>query len=336
MNAQTQSGQFEIKSVYRYAIQEDVKTILEILDTVPVSSLSTADFVLKENYFKRFKSKDENFDYGTEDKLLRGAIDIYKNYWSSILLKEKNIEQADSNLINELKHYLNSERGQNQFGSAAEIENDPMKYFSALLTSKGFFNNVDGKTGNLYDIYIWKTQDTLKYQVDLPDGVIEVPVLFMKDIITLGWEEYATFGGAYPGGWPRDGSLFCVAKAYDTSSEKFLVSYLAHESQHFLDLRDFPGMPSWQLEYRAKLAEIFKSDLTQEKLISNFIKGAKNDSSLSHPYAEYLVISELSNKIFNENFIPDISKWKEIEKPAIKSASEELLKQSTEALKKKY
>ncbi len=54
------------------------------------------------------------------------------------------------------------------------------------------------------------------------------------------------------------GALFCVAKAYDTTKEYFAVSYLSHEAQHFSDQKNYSNIPSWHLEYRAKLTELSK------------------------------------------------------------------------------
>jgi len=323
---------FEFKSLYRYAIQEDIKSILLILDTLSVTQLTESDLVLTKKYIKRFTTKVEIFDYNTSDRFLMEIIDIYRPYWTSILLKQKSIGIADTILKQNLSKYLIKKNRKLNNWNQVDLRADPMKYLSLLLTKKGYFNNVDGKTGNLFDIYIWKTQDTTNFNVQLPDDYISVPVLFMKDIITLGWEEYATFGVHYPGGWPRDSVLYCVAKAYDITKEKFLVSYLTHEAQHFLDLKKYEKIPSWHLEYRAKLAELCKANETMIKLLTSFCKGAKNDSTLSHPYAEYLVIRNLSQRIFKEDFVTDIEKWKRVEISLLNQTSTALLRHNTSLL----
>ncbi len=68
------------------------------------------------------------------------------------------------------------------------------------------------------------------------------------------------------------------------------------------------------------------------KLLSNFIRGAKDDSALSHPYAEYCVIRDLSGKIFNGNFEPDIEKWKAVDISLLNRMSTELLLNDTSGL----
>ncbi len=328
-------NRFIFKSLYNYAIQEDVKTMLSVLDTLPESRLTPDDQLLKKKLYTRFTTTKEKYDYGTTDPMLMGVIDIYRNYWTSILLKQKSIEPADSLLMQQLSEFLLKKYAVTNKWNEAEVKASPMKYFSQLLTKSNYFNNVDGKTGNLYDIYIWKTQDTVDYKVELTDGVITVPVLFMKDIITLGWEEYATFGAAYPGGWPFDNMLYCVAKAYDTKNETFSVSYLAHEAQHFSDIKTYTEIPSWHLEYRAKLAELSKASETMSKLLTGFTRGAKNDSTLTHPFAEYCVMHSLSQQFFREEWTMDFTKWNAIAVADINKKAGLLLAEDSKKLTRK-
>ena len=51
-------------------------------------------------------------------------------------------------------------------------------------------------------------------------------------------------------------TLYCVEWAYAPDTENFEVSYLKHEAQHLADFQRFPGLPSAELEYRAKLTEL--------------------------------------------------------------------------------
>lgn len=331
----SQENKFNIKSLYSLAIQEDVKSILAVLDTLPDNQLTQEEIIIKEKYFNRFKSGNENYEYETDDILLKNVIDIYRSYWTKILLKQKPVDVADNELMKELSDYMIQNHLNEISGSKQEIESDPMKYFSDLLTVRNYFNNVTGKTGNLYDIYIWKTQDTVIYDAELPESKFSVPVLFMKDIITMGWEEYATFGYAYPGGWPSGDKLFCVAKAYDVTKEKFTVSYMLHEAQHFYDMKTYEEMPSWHLEYRAKLAELSRADESLQKIISGFIRGAKNDSTLSHPFAEYLVVKNLSEVFFGNDFEKDQDKWNSLGKEDIHREAVSLLFADSKKLKLK-
>lgn len=90
----------------------------------------------------------------------------------------------------------------------------------------------------------------------------------MDEFVTLGWTEFATMDKYHPGGWATDDALNCVKKAYDVSSETFLISYLAHEGRHCSDYKHFPKLRnSADLEYRAKLTELSMADSTLLQLI---------------------------------------------------------------------
>jgi hypothetical protein len=115
----------------------------------------------------------------------------------------------------------------------------------------------------------------------------------------LGWEEYATFGKYYPGGWATKKALFCVRQAYNINSESFLVSYLDHEGQHFSDYKRYPNLIGNDLEYRAKLSELYFSNENVYKIIENFISTAKYDKNNAHPFSNYCVIRDMSKLLLN-------------------------------------
>ncbi len=147
-----------------------------------------------------------------------------------------------------------------------------------------------------------------------------------------GWADYATFGKYYAAGWATKDALYCVKKAYDISSEKFQVSYLTHEAQHFSDYDSFPLLKQADLEYRAKLAELSVAKETVYKLLKVFIQRAENSIENAHPFANYCVIRDLSKIIFNENFVSDVKIWEKLSYQEINEASVELIKQHSTAL----
>jgi hypothetical protein len=185
------------------------------------------------------------------------------------------------------------------------------------------------------DLIIWTKQSIETYNINIGDTIVNVPVVFIDSTITFGWEGYATFDNFYPGGWTSHDTLYCIRKDYDIESEKFRVSYLTHETQHLLDDRLYTGYTRWMAEYRAKLAELSVAEKTVYDLINAFIKGSKNDSRLTHPYAEYRLIEDLSNEVFSEKRVTDIQRWKEISYQEINNASKKILRQNSTGLKKK-
>lgn len=160
-------------------------------------------------------------------------------------------------------------------------------------------------------------------------------VLFMEDFVTLGWEEYATLGNYYPGGWATKDAIYCVKSAYDLKSENFLISYLAHEGRHFIDYKLFPKLESADLEYRAKLTELSLADKTMYELIEFFIQNANFASENAHSVANFCAIRDLSRSIFGIDFEKDISKWKSIRPSKINKAAYKLIQLNTKALQSK-
>lgn len=92
-----------------------------------------------------------------------------------------------------------------------------------------------------------------------------------------------------------------------------------------LDTLDtFPRLTSADLEYRAKLVELVKSQETTYELIKKFIGNAAKTQSNPHAYANYYLISRLSEMIFDKDFVSDMEEWKEINVKLIREKSHQL------------
>jgi hypothetical protein len=150
--------------------------------------------------------------------------------------------------------------------------------------------------------------------VILPKDTVKTTVVFIESYHINGYDEFATFGDSQVGGWAikESATLYCNKGTYDLNSEKFKVSYLKHESLHFTDLNNYPNLSSTDLEYRSKVIELmYCTEGTIYDRISEFVSGAnKADRKNSHPYANYILIQNLSKLIFNSDFNSDINQWK--------------------------
>lgn len=324
-----EKSKFDFKILDSYAIQENVSKILATLDTIPDGTLTDKEAEVKRNYYKRFRTQDEKYDFNTTDPLIVNVITIYQSYWKNVLLGKNPVKEADKELNRELSSFLYENYLKNENIKKSNIDGNPRRYLSKILSQHGYFSNASGKVGNLFDIYIWAKETKIDYNIDLPEATVKVPVNFMEETITLGWLEYATFGNRYSSGWATDTMLFCVKKAYDVPSELFQTNYLAHEGQHFHDFDAYVYLPPFTLEYRAKLAELSKAKETMFTLLNGFLKGAKNDKKLSHSFAEYRVIKGLSREIFQQDYVADPQKWQSIPYGDINKASEILLKKNS-------
>ena len=105
------------------------------------------------------------------------------------------------------------------------------------------YHALFGKTQGYYGPYIWRDTVPTVYRVELPGGTAEYTVNILKGFVFRSWMDYLTFGRFGTGGWASpDGTINCIAQAYDFESERFLVSLLKHEAQHAVDMKQFPAI----------------------------------------------------------------------------------------------
>lgn len=150
----------------------------------------------------------------------------------------------------------------------------------SLFEAEGY-HALFGKTQGYYGPYIWRNTVPTTYRVELPDGTAEYTVNILKGFVFRSWMDYLTFGRYGTGGWVSpDGTINCVEQAYDFESERFLVSLLKHEAQHTVDMKGFPESTPAELEYRAKLVELYySSDLSLlQKFLSEADETKTNDA----------------------------------------------------------
>ena len=326
---------FSFDKIYYYAIQEDVLKIVDSLNSIPDDSLSATQKEIKQKYIARFLSKSEKFDLQTQDSLIINTLTIFRNYWWDVLMKKHSIRKSEDKygiLLSALiKSHSFAVDGKNVI--TADAKDIPFQ-LSILLRHHGYYSRVE-RTGNILDLIIWNNQTKENYALTIGDTTVNVHVVFIDNTLTLGWEGYATFDHFYPGGWTGADTLYCIKKDYNIESEHFKVSYLTHETQHLLDKKLNPKVSGWMAEYRAKLAELSAANTTVYHLIDAFSKGSKDDSRLTHPYAEFRVIGDLSKEIFKEKFVTDTLKWNKIPYFEINKVSGKLLKQNSIRLKLK-
>jgi len=322
----------EFRMVYIQALQGDCKKAIETAEGFADSTLSEEQITLKKKFISRFKSNDDTYIYNTKNAAILNLIEIYKPYWRSILLKEMDTESAENVLRTNVTEYLYTNHFAKENIEKQKVYDDFTDYVQTFLKAHGC-NAATGKTAGLYDLLLWQSENHKEYSTKLPETDVTVNIVFMNDVVTMGWEDYATLGKYYPGGWATDKELFCVGSAYDTTSENFKVSYLQHEGQHFADYKVFPKLSGCDLEYRAKLVELTYADVSLYNLISFFIKNSNYDKNNPHSYAAFCMMRDMSKKIFNENeTITDNERWKEIPKEKINAAAKELLFEHTKNL----
>ena len=185
------------------------------------------------------------------------------------------------------------------------------------------YHALFGKTQGYYGPYIWRDTVPTVYRVELPGGTAEYTVNILKGFVFRSWMDYLTFGRFGTGGWASpDGTINCIAQAYDFESERFLVSLLKHEAQHAVDMKRFPAITPTELEYRAKLVELhYSGDLgLLQKFVSEADESRADDS---HAAASARIRHE-----FADTDPADLS--------AIRARALELLEAHTKEMEDKY
>ena len=215
----------------------------------------------------------ENCEYRAYEisKKLNDILRLYQIYFRDVFYCGMPEAEAADRLLTQLKVYLN----------LPDTEETLLKErLQSMFEAEGY-HALFGKTQGYYGPYIWRDTVPTVYRVDLPGGTAEYTVNLLKGFVFRGWMDYLTFGRYGTSGWASpDGTINCVAQAYDFESERFLVSLLKHEAQHTVDMKRFPGITPAELEYRAKLVELhYSGDLgLLQKFLSEADESRTGDS----------------------------------------------------------
>ena len=322
------------KKLHPYALRGEMDAVFEMLAVANDNLLTEKQLKKKKAYYERFLYRTENFEYHTSDPDIIDMFKRFQNYWRSVIIEKVPLPLADSLFRDEMNHFL--KRHYKPEYSIEKIHEEYYGLFQGYFTSKNLHGIAMAKTGHLYDLYLWKQEDEKIYDIDLPEGQsVNVPVVFMRNFISNGWSHYTTFGHSFSGGWATPNKLFCVEESYGPKDEEeFLISYVSHEGQHFSDYKIFPKLKQADLEYRAKLTELVLAQTTTYELIDKFITNSKNDISHAHPYANYMVIRNLSKALFKSDYSSDQTKWKAVSVKKINTTALKLLEAHTQTLKK--
>ena len=215
----------------------------------------------------------ENCEYRAYEisKKLNDILRLYQIYFRDVFYCGMPEAEAADRLLTQLKVYLN----------LPDTEETLLtERLQAMFEAEGY-HALFGKTQGYYGPYIWRDTVPTVYRVELPGGTAEYTVNLLKGFVFRGWMDYLTFGRYGTSGWASpDGTIKCVAQAYDFESERFLVSLLKHEAQHTVDMKRFPGITPAELEYRAKLVELhYSGDLgLLQKFLSEADESRTGDS----------------------------------------------------------
>jgi hypothetical protein len=268
------------------ALQGDAASAVRVL--TQATDLAGEDVEFRGRMIRRFGPAPEPALPAVEDPWIRSLAAAFITYWQRSLTRADERPAAERDLDQQITQLL-CHRPVDADAAETEIRSEARK--------RGF-HTLLGRTQPLRELMLWRKQTVERRQVRLPESQEIVTVTYLDDFLLRGWGHYATCGRRSAGGWATGEGLFAVVPAYkNLNDETFLVRFIAHESQHYADKRRFPNLDSWELEYRAKLAELalaVESQASTLRLICEN-RGASKDSP--HGYANSRIVAELGRRL---------------------------------------
>lgn len=253
------------------------------------------------------------------DSFLGQVLGTYQEYWLRSLRKEHASDTNAAWLLARLDSVVRRNGGPHA-PSMDSVET----ILRPMIHTRGY-HALFGVTSPLRELMLWADETERRYEVALPQGVQPVTVVFMDRFASLGWAGFATCDRYHTGGWTKPDRLFAVRSAYDTASENFRVSYLAHEGQHFWDTQHLPtDAPAHRREYRAKLVELAVADGTAYDLLAQFAGNISSDTLVPHSYANGRVVDGMADALFPA--VKPVPDWHTAPVEKINAAATALLK----------
>ncbi|GAA3934866.1 hypothetical protein [Luteimonas lutimaris] len=272
-------------------LQGDSRAALRALDAVPADQFG--DFAAQYRACMHGRFDRENppwIDSGIDDPFVRDVLWTYQAYWWRALADPAHRDAQAEALLQRLRALLGPEADGAQDFEALE------PVLSAKLLEHGY-HALQGLTPPLRELMLWRSEDVREYDVALPEGPQHVTVHLLDDFAAWGWSHYARCGLGSNGGWTTDDAVYAVRPGYpDLDGEKFQVSLLGHEGQHFADKQRWQ-LEAWELEYRAKLTELALADRTSHDLLEKFGQSHGADSSMPHPYADEQALAAIRRQL---------------------------------------
>jgi hypothetical protein len=263
---------------------------LDALKAAPAEQFDGKDAAFRQCMLERHERKAPPPTVGApKDAFAAKVLDIYQRYWWHAVREPQRRAELDRALKNDLAAAI----GEPPPGEGDDAFEALYAKIDARLRESGL-HPLQGRTPPLYDLFLWGGQEVRDYTVELPGGVEQPVKVFVMDAwISRGWSHYAACGATGAAGWAKPEGLYAVREAYgDLQGEDFKVSFLGHEAQHFADLKRWPKLPPWRLEYRAKLVELAKADSSRGKLLDRFYRSQDDNIDHPHPYANKKVLAD--------------------------------------------
>ncbi len=321
-----------LEDAYCKAVSGDVRPVLSVFDSV--ENVTQSGFAgLYEKYRKRFVTAEERIEF--DDPFITRLYDLYTAYWRASLLDPAREKKAGKTLLSGLARLAKSEGRKPPLSEYIKGPNaDRLGAFLIETARKKGYHLLLGRTQPLWELMIWKKEETETYSVEIPSGNFPVKVVFLQDFLLYGWLGYATFDKKHTGGWANADAIYRVGEKPGAYDEWFQASLLGHEGQHVSDKKRYGDLPGWIFEYRAKTTELLSADQTFQGLLNAFKQEAKDDASVPHAYASYRLLTGLMGKLKEDQEAASLETFRFEDYPPEKmnEALKRLLDESTRSL----
>lgn len=264
------------------------------LRRLPAEAFTGEDAQIRSCMIERFESTTPPvLTADIDDAFVRSVLKTYQAYWWQALRQPTERAAAEASLVAALRGLLG------EAGQAPKDLDAVEDVLQAELEKRGYHAQL-GAVTPLRDLMLWRKQTTREFEVPMVDGPYRVQAELLDEFASIGWAQFGSCGRVANGGWATETKLFAILPRYKEGieGESFQIVFLGHEAQHLADKNHFPGMADWELEYRAKLAELVRATgaLSQKRLLG--MTTAQGDSpDAAHPYANTHVVRDLTAKL---------------------------------------
>lgn len=274
-------------------LQGDSARALSVLAAAPAAEFRGKDAAYRACMLERYRaSKPVLTNDVIDDAFVRDVLGDYQDYWWRAMAAPGQRAAQEAALLEKLRKRL----GPSATRAANMDEIEP--FLQTQLEQHGVHAQL-GRTPPLRELMVWRKQDTRMFDVQLPEGPYTVRVELLDDFVSRGWMAYGRCERGSAGGWATDKALYAVVPRYSEGldSEEFRVVFLGHETQHFADQNAYPGISSWELEYRAKLVELAQGREVSAKRLDYMVTAQSDDMNSPHTYANKRVVADLTRRL---------------------------------------
>lgn len=273
-------------------LQGDSRRAVGALSAVPAEAFAGRDAVYRACMIARHGDRAVHAVDAIPDGFVREVLRAYQDYWWHAMQAPPRRGELEAALLATLRRLV----GPDADGAADFEALEPV--LQGHLLARGY-HSLLGRTSPLRELMLWRRQESRPWVVSLPEGEHAVRVELLDDFASRGWTAYGRCERGSAGGWATTEALYAVVPSYTDGldGETFQIVFLGHEAQHFADLRQFPGIQPWELEYRAKLVELARTREISAKRLAMMITAQGDDMESPHTYANTHVVADLTARL---------------------------------------